>query len=122
MAYALVVHVVLEGRTREAAERLLKDVIVPTVKQQAGFRRAVWLRAQDGLKGMAVIVFDSAENAQSMREAMGTVRPADAPPITGSEIFQVTRRLCPIAGRRHECPSPALRLPALSQIQREPHF
>ena len=90
MPYALVTHVNLEGRPREEGERLLNEQIVPTVKQAPGFQRGVWLRTQDGLTGMGVVVFDTEESATSAREAMRTQRPADAPPITSSEMFEVT--------------------------------
>ena len=90
MANALVTHVTLEGRDIAAAEQFLNDQVIPIVKQLPGFQRGVWLRSEDGSTGMGIVVFDSAENAESARQGMETMRPADAPPITGAEIYVVT--------------------------------
>ncbi len=89
MSHAIVVHVDLNGRTREQDEKLLNEQIVPGAKGQPGFERGVWLRAQDGTKGMAVMVFDSEENVNQMRDALDTMRPSDAPPITATDVFAV---------------------------------
>ena len=90
MAHAFVAHVALEGRTAEEGQRLLNERIVPAVKQHPGFQRGLWLRSRDGSTGMGIIVFDTEENAQAWRDGMAAVRPAEAPPITGSEIFEVS--------------------------------
>jgi len=89
MAYALVTHVNLEGRSPEEAEKLLHEEVIPIVKGLPGFDRGVWLRSADVSTGMAVVVFDSEENAKAAQEGMNTMRPSDAPPITSSDIYIV---------------------------------
>jgi hypothetical protein len=90
MAHALVSHVNLEGRKPEDLERLLNEQVIPRVKQLPGFQRGVWLRSEDGSKGMGIVVFDSEANATSARDGLDGVRPADAPPITSTAIHDVT--------------------------------
>jgi hypothetical protein len=90
MAHALVSQVSLEGRSPEDAVRLLNDQVIPIVKGLTGFERGIWARTADGSKGMGIVVFDSEDNARAARDGMDTMRPADAPPITSSEIWIVT--------------------------------
>jgi hypothetical protein len=90
MAHALVTTVNLEGRSREEAEQTLNDQVIPAVKQVPGFQRGTWLRSADGKTGMGVVVFESEDAATAAREAMPAMRPADAPPIVSSEIYDVT--------------------------------
>ncbi len=90
MAHALVTQVSLEGRRPEDAERMLTDRLIPAVKQLSGFQRGVWLRSEDGSTGLGIVVFDSEQDAQSARDSMDTMRPADAPPITSVATYLVT--------------------------------
>ena len=69
---------------------MLNDQVIPVVKQLPGFQRGVWLRSEDGTTGMGIAVFDSEEHAESARDGMNTMRPADAPQITSSAIYVVT--------------------------------
>ncbi|HZA78961.1 MAG TPA: hypothetical protein VE623_21505 [Acidimicrobiales bacterium] len=39
---------------------------------------------------MGIVVFESEEYARAAEAGMGAMRPADAPPITSSDIFIVT--------------------------------
>jgi hypothetical protein len=80
----------LEGRSVEEAERLLNDQVIPIVKTLPGFQRGVWLRSADGSTGTGIVVFDSEADAESALRGIGNMRPADAPPITGSAIHAVT--------------------------------
>lgn len=90
MAHALVTQVDLEGRSREQAEQTLSETVIPAVKQVPGFERGTWLRSADGKTGMGVVVFDSEEAATAAQKAMPAMRPADAPPVISSEIYEVT--------------------------------
>jgi hypothetical protein len=90
MAYALVTQVNLEGRDAEESERLLNETVIPTVRQLPGFVRGVWLRSEDGSTGTGIVVFESEDQAVSARDGMGSMRPADAPPITSAEIHVVS--------------------------------
>ncbi len=90
MAYALSTQVTFEGRSREETERMLNEQVIPAVSKLPGFQSGVWLRSKDGSTGMGIVVFDTEENLKSMRDWMSASRPAEAPPITSSEIFEVT--------------------------------
>jgi hypothetical protein len=90
VAHALVTQVSLEGRDPSEGEKALKDQVIPTVKELPGFERGVWLRSADGSTGMGVVVFDSEEHAKAAEARMGTVRPADAPPIVSTAVYTVT--------------------------------
>lgn len=90
MAHALVTQVSLEGHDPAEAEKLLNEKVIPTVKGLAGFDRGVWLRSADGTTGMGIVVFESEEQAKVAEAGMGTMRPADAPPITSSGVYIVT--------------------------------
>jgi hypothetical protein len=39
---------------------------------------------------MGIVVLDTEENVKAMRDALSTSRPEGAPPITSSEIFEVS--------------------------------
>jgi hypothetical protein len=90
MPYALVAEVSLDGFSREEAVRILHEQIIPIVKQQPGFQRGVWLRSQDGATGSGVVVFDTEANVEAMRALLTQNRPAEAPPITSSAVYEVT--------------------------------
>jgi hypothetical protein len=90
MAHALVANVNLEGRDFEQVERILNEQVIPGVRQAPGFQSGVWLRMPDGKVGMAVIVFDSEANAKAAEQAMPSMRPPDAPPMTSITVCEVT--------------------------------
>jgi len=90
MAHAVVANVNLEGRDFEQVERILREQVVPGVKQAPGFQSGVWLRMPDGNTGMGVIVFDSEANAKAAEQAMPNLRPADAPPMTSITVCEVS--------------------------------
>jgi len=90
MASALMTTVSLEGRDVGEAQKILNDQVIPNVKGLPGFQRGVWVRSADGAKGIAIVVFDSEDDAKSAQAGMDSMRPADAPPITSSEICEVS--------------------------------
>jgi hypothetical protein len=87
MAWALAVTVSLEGTER--SEQMLREQIVPTIKQQAGFQSGTWMRSNDGTKGMGVVLYDTQANAEAARAALPQARPPGAPPVTNSDLFEV---------------------------------
>ena len=89
MAYALVTTVDLGGRSAEEQTQLLETQVVPVVKGLPGFEHGMWARSADGSTGIGIVLFESEEHATSARDGMGAMRPADAPPITGAEIYAV---------------------------------
>jgi len=72
---------------RPAAEAGLREQVVPGAKAAPGFITGYWLDLEND-KGMAVVIFDSQENAQAWVDSPG---PPDDAPITreGSEVVPV---------------------------------
>jgi hypothetical protein len=54
----------------EAAEEMLHGEVVPMVKQIPGFVAGWWTRDLDNTNGMGVIVLDSEETAQGVKQRM----------------------------------------------------
>ena len=54
----------------EAAEAMLHEEVVPTVKQVPGFVAGWWTRDQDKTNGMGVIIFESEEAAQGVKQRL----------------------------------------------------
>ena len=89
MPFAAVVNVNLEGRDQASGEKLLREVLVPRLQAQPGFRSARFLRSQDGKRGVGAVVFDTEGNAKAGLDAMTTDRPAEAPPVESTAIYEV---------------------------------
>ena len=60
--HAVVVTVTVNDR--EAAEKRLRDQIVPRVSQLPGASAGYWARSEDG-KGMSMVVFESEDAARA---------------------------------------------------------
>jgi heme-degrading monooxygenase HmoA len=73
--HAAIFHVTIHDV--EAAEVGLREQVVPGAKAATGFVAGYWLRPGED-KGMAVVIFDSEENARAWADS-----PAPpAPPVT----------------------------------------
>ena len=76
--YALVTRVIIHDadRTRE----VLNSQVVPQVSGAPGFKTGYWTWQTDGgeLNGLAMMIFDSEENARAVGDRIGAVA-ADAP-------------------------------------------
>ena len=85
-------HAVVGNVTIHDFERglpVLRDEIVPRVKQAPGFVSAYWLRSQ-GDGGMSVIVFESEDAAQALaRRIESEGSPTDAVTLNGLEVREV---------------------------------
>lgn len=89
MPYAAVTNVSLEGRDPDLAQKMLEEGIIPMVKAQPGFRTARFLRSLDGKAGVGAAIFDTEANAKAALDAMTANRPAEAPPVTNTAIYEV---------------------------------
>ena len=89
MPFVAVTTVNLEGRDRAGAEKLLGEVLIPRLKAQPGFRSARFLASLDGKTGVGAATFDTEANAKAGLDAMRTDRPAEAPPVVGTTIYEV---------------------------------
>jgi hypothetical protein len=86
MSHAVVLQVKLQSQSPEEAERMLKEMVVPTAKAQAGFESGIWMRSSDN-SGMGVVVFDTVENADAAVPVLKP--PAGGPELISSTVYEV---------------------------------
>jgi len=91
MPYALVAQVQFQdGSDPVVAQKVLESEVIPLVKAQVGFQRGTWFRNVDGTSGIGTVVFDTEANANTAREGIRSQpRPADAPTITSTGVYEV---------------------------------
>jgi hypothetical protein len=89
MAWAVVTYVNLEGRDQADSMRMLNDMLVPRLKSVAGFQSARFLRSKDEKTGVGAVIVDTESHATACLDVMTSERPADAPPVTSSGIYEV---------------------------------
>jgi hypothetical protein len=90
--HAVVVNVTInDGPT---ATTMLREQVVPRVKEAPGLVAAYWARG-DGGRGGSMIVFDSEENAQAAAEMIQQGPPADSDAVTmdSVEVREVVEHL-----------------------------
>lgn len=88
MRQAVVMHVrFTEGLSDEDSVTMLNDVVIPRAKALAGFDNGTWVHDSKG-HGMAVVVFDTMENAAAAQDVLKP--PAGVgPELISSELFVV---------------------------------
>jgi hypothetical protein len=89
MTFAVVTYVDLEGRDPAQAVGLLNETLVPKMKGMPGFVSARFLRSQDGKTGIGSVICDSSGHAQQFLTTMTAERPAEAPPVSSSAVYEV---------------------------------
>jgi hypothetical protein len=93
MPFAAVTYVKLEGRDRAGGEKMLKEVMIPRIRSMPGFQAARFLRSLDGTSGVGAVIFDSESNAKSALDAMTSNRPAEAPPVESTALYEVVAEI-----------------------------
>lgn len=87
MAHAVVMQVKLDQDVSpDEGQRMLEEVVMPLAKSQAGFENGTWLHDGKG-NGMGVIVFATAENAESAQAALKP--PPGGPELVSIEHYEV---------------------------------
>jgi len=89
MTFAAVTYVDLKGLDAPQGLQVLNDMLVPRLKGVPGFQGARFLRSQDGKTGIGTAICDSQRHADECLSAMTTERPAGAPMVTSSAIYEV---------------------------------
>lgn len=87
MPYAFIAEVEFADDDLDASRRLLNEGLIPVAKSLPGFQSGVWTRA--GRKGIGTIIFDTEDNANAGQATLKENRPAEAPQITQSGIYEV---------------------------------
>ena len=82
--YAVVVNVTLSDP--QAAEKELREDVVPAAKQAPGFVTGHWTRKDN--TGLSMVVFESEEQAQAMSERIPTMVP-EGVTLEGVEVREV---------------------------------
>jgi hypothetical protein len=82
--HAVVVRVTVSNR--EAAEQRLRDEVVPQVSSAPGFHAGYWTR--DGDSGLAMVVFDSEDNARAAADRVPSTIPDDVT-LEGVDVREV---------------------------------
>jgi hypothetical protein len=70
----------------ESADKTLKEQVVPRVSQAPGFVAGYWTRKDNN--GLAMVVFDSEEEASRMSEMVPSMVP-DTVTLDGAEVREV---------------------------------
>jgi hypothetical protein len=88
--HAAILEVDTSGVEREEAVRRLREEIVPAMSQAPGFQSGTWARHPTEDKGLALVVFDTEENAQAAanRFSVGS-SPQPGVTIERSEVREV---------------------------------
>jgi hypothetical protein len=89
MPFSAVTNVTLGGRDRADADKFLQDVIIPRVKELPGFQTARFLRSTDGATGVGAVMFDTESHARAGLDALMKDRPADAPKVESTAIYEL---------------------------------
>ena len=87
MSHAFVAEVEFADDDVDGSRRLLNEGLIPAAKSLPGFQSGVWVRL--GRKGMGTIVFDTEDNAAKAQATLNETRPAEAPKVTQSGIYEV---------------------------------
>ncbi len=89
MAHAVVMQVKFsQDQSPEDGQRMLEEVVIPMAKSQAGFQNGTWLHDGKG-NGMGVVVFATAENAESAQDALKPPPGGPGPQLVSSELYEV---------------------------------
>jgi hypothetical protein len=87
MTHVLVMQVKLpQDGDPDEAQTMLKDVVVPHAKSQAGFQRGTWMHDDAG-NGMGVVAFATAENAEAAKDALKP--PPGGPQLVSSTVYEI---------------------------------
>ncbi len=90
--HAVVVNVTINDP--EAAETMLREHIVPRVKEAPGLVHAYWARSEEG-RGGSMIVFESEEAARAVAEEIqgGQAASSEAVSMDSVEVREVVAHL-----------------------------
>lgn len=92
--HGMVINVKIDPDRFDEAEQGLTEMVVPTVKAQAGFVRGTWLHHRAESRGIGVVVYeskDAAQAAMAMFEQMRAAPESANDPVTveSAELYDV---------------------------------
>ena len=86
MSHAVVLHVDLPPMEPEEGMRMLNEQVVPAATALQGFQKGTWIDTGEN-KGMAVVVFDTEENAAAGKAAIQP--PPGGPVVISLDVYPV---------------------------------
>jgi hypothetical protein len=88
--HAVLIEVDVAGVDRDIGIKVLREQIVPAIKQLPGFQSGVWLTGNEEGRGLSLTVWDGEENARTMAERFGIgSSPAASASIVRCEVREV---------------------------------
>lgn len=88
--HAVLIEVDVRGVDREQGLQMLREQVVPSIKQLPGFHSGVWLPGNDEGKGLSLTLWDTKQNARTMADRFGIgSSPAMSASIARCEVREV---------------------------------
>ena len=88
--HAVLVEVDVSGADRETALQRLRDEVIPRISSLPGFQSGTWMRPNDAMKGLSLMLFDSEENARAAAESVPVgAEPQPGVTVERSEVREV---------------------------------
>jgi hypothetical protein len=88
--YAVLIEVDVAGVDPESGIHVLREQIVPAIKQLPGFQSGTWLTGNEQGRGLSLTVWDSEEHARTMADRFGVgSSPAMSASISRCEVREV---------------------------------
>jgi hypothetical protein len=88
--YGLLVELQIDAARADEAIPFLHDVVVPMIKQGAGFVSGTWMRSLDGQRTGTLILYDDEHAANDAADRARQGPPPGAPTrFVSAEVFEV---------------------------------
>ena len=88
--YAVLIEVDVTGVDRDAGIEVLRERIVPAIRQLPGFQSGTWLTGNEQDQGLSLTLWDSEENARTMADRFGVgSSPAMSAQVARCEVREV---------------------------------
>jgi hypothetical protein len=88
--HGLLVELEFDGARTDEAIPFLHNVVVPMVKQGAGFVSGTWMRSLDGMHTRSLILYDDEHSANDAADRARQGPPPGAPTrLVSAEVFEV---------------------------------
>lgn len=88
--YGVLIEVDVAGVGRDSGLEVLREHIVPGIKQMPGFKSGIWLTGNDQGTGLSLTVWETEEQAAAMAERYGPgANPAVGASVVRCEVREV---------------------------------
>ena len=88
--YAVLIEVDVAGVDPEGGIQVLREQIVPAIKQLPGFQSGTWLTGGEQGRGLSLTVWDTEEHARTMADRFGVgSSPAMSASVARCEVREV---------------------------------